>query len=69
MRATSFDSDEKTNKKSHLLNCKCDMFVNITSLTQLQDGTTYDSINVIHHNYMKSTKNYSSKTVSFSLVG
>ena len=33
-----------TNKKSHLLNCKCDTFVNITSPTQLQDGTTYDSM-------------------------
>ena len=55
--------------KSHLLNCKCDTFVNITSPTQLQDGTTYDSINIIHHNYMKSTKNYSSKSDDFSLTG
>ena len=52
-------------KKSHLLNCKCDIFVNITSPTQLQDGTTYDSINIIHHIYMKSTKNYS---VTFHLL-
>ena len=28
---------------------------------QLQDGTTYDSINIVHHNYMKSTKNLSEK--------
>lgn len=27
---------------------------NITSPTQLQDGTTYDSINIIHYNYSKS---------------
>ena len=40
--------------KSHLLNCKCDIFVNITSPTQLQDGTTYDSNNIIHHICMKS---------------
>ena len=64
-----FVPDKKINKKSHLLNCKCDTFVNITSPTQLQDGTTYDSINITHHNYMKSTKNYSSKTVNFSLIG
>ena len=43
-------------KKSHLLNCKCDTFVNITSPTQLQDGTTYDSNNIIHHICMKSNK-------------
>lgn len=41
-------------QKSHLLNCKCDTFVNITSPTQLQDGTTYDSNNIIHHICMKS---------------
>lgn len=43
-------------KKSHLLNCKCDTFVNITSPTQLQDGTTYDFSNIIHHICMKSNK-------------
>lgn len=37
-----------------LLNCKCDTFVYITSPTQLQDGTTYDSNNIIHHICMKS---------------
>ena len=51
--------DVIANKKSHLLNCKCDMFVNITSPTQLQDGTTYDSNNIIHHICMKSTEIYS----------
>ena len=68
-RTTFFGSDEKTNKKSHLLNCKCDTFVNITSPTQLQDGTTYDSINIIHHNYMKSTKNYYSESDNLSFTG
>ena len=34
------------------------MFVNITSSTQLQDGTTHDSTSIIYHIYMKSTKNY-----------
>lgn len=29
---------------------------NITSPTQLQDGTTYDSNNIIHNIYMKSIK-------------
>lgn len=29
-------------------------FVNITSPVQLQDGTTYDSLNIIQHIYMKS---------------
>ena len=43
-------------RKSHLLNCKCDTFVNIASPTQLQDGTTYDSNNIIHHICMKSNK-------------
>lgn len=33
-------------QKSHLLNCKYDFFVNITNPTQLQDGTTYDSVNI-----------------------
>lgn len=37
-------------------NCKCDTFVNITSPTQLQDGTTYDSNNIRHHICMKSNK-------------
>lgn len=46
-------------QKSHLLNCRCDTFVNITSPTQLQDGTTYDSDNIIHHICMKSTEIYS----------
>lgn len=46
----------KDKEKSHLLNCKCDTFVNITSPTQLQDGTTYDSSNIIHHICMKSNK-------------
>ena len=46
-------------QESHLLNCKCDTFVNITSPTQLQDGTTYDSNNIIHHICMKSTEIYS----------
>lgn len=64
-----FIYEMKVNKKSHLLNCKCDTFVNITSPTQLQDGTTYDSINIIHHNYMKSTKNYSSNSENFSFIG
>ena len=45
------------------------MFVNIASPTQLQDGTTYDSINIIYHNYMKSTKNDSSISIHFSLTG
>ena len=31
-------------------------YVNITSPTQLQDGTTYDSNNIIHHICMKSNK-------------
>lgn len=35
-------------KKSHLLNCKCDTSVNIMSPTQLQDGTTYGSNNIIY---------------------
>ena len=39
-----------------MLNCKCDTFVNITSPTQLQDGTTYDSNSIIHHICMKSNK-------------
>lgn len=43
-------------EKSHLLNCRCDTLVYITSPTQLQDGTTYDSSNVIHHICMKSNK-------------
>lgn len=34
----------------------CDTFVNITSPTQLQDGTTYDSNNIRHHICMKSNK-------------
>ncbi len=46
-------------QKSHPLNCRCDTFVNITSPTQLQDGTTYDSNNIIHHICMKSTEIYS----------
>ena len=56
-------------QESHLLNCKCDTFVNITSPTQLQDGTTYDSIDIIYRNYMMSTKNYSSEADNFSLTG
>lgn len=49
---TNISYNEK--QKSHLLNCKCDTSVNITSPTQLQDGTTYDSNNIIHQIYMKS---------------
>lgn len=45
-------------QKSHLLNCKCDTFVNITSPTQLQDGTTYDSISIMHQIYTKSIKKF-----------
>jgi hypothetical protein len=46
-------------EKSHPLNCECDTFVNITSPTQLQDGTTYDSNNIIHNIYIQSTEIYS----------
>ena len=55
------------NTKSHLLNCRCDTFANITSPTQLQDGTTYDSTNIIHHICMKSTENYSEISVLSSI--
>ena len=65
----TIERKEWITQKSHLLNCKCDTFVNITSPTQLQDGTTYDSINIIHHNYMKSTKDYSSESDNLSLTG
>lgn len=41
--------------KSHLSNDKCDIFVNITNPTRLQDGTTYDSDNIIHYICMAST--------------
>lgn len=50
-------------QKSHPLNCRCDTFVNITSPTQLQDGTTYDSNNIIHYICMKSTEIYSEISV------
>lgn len=53
--------------KSHPLNCRCDTFVNITSPTQLQDGTTYDSINIIHRIYMKSIEIYSGILVFSSI--
>ena len=33
-------------KKTHLLNCKRDTSVNITSPAQFQDGITYDSNNI-----------------------
>ena len=46
------------------------MIVNNTSPTQLQDGTTYDSVIIIHHIYMKSIKNYSEKlSENSSLIG
>lgn len=46
------------NQNRTCLNCRCDTSVNITSPTQLQDGTTYDSTNIIHHIYMWSTDIY-----------
>ena len=54
------------NKKSHLLNCKCDTFVNITSPTQLQDGTTYDSINIIHHTPYREKQRKSDADTTYS---
>ncbi len=56
-------------EKTHLLNCRCDTFVNITSPMQLQDGTTYDSNNIMHHICKKSTEIYSEILVIFSQEG
>lgn len=47
------------NRKIALANCRCDTFFNITSPTQLQDGTTYDPNNIVHYISMKSTEIYS----------
>lgn len=50
---------DKSEKKIAPANMQVRYIVNVTSLMQLPDGTTYDSINIIHHICMKSIYNYS----------
>lgn len=55
------------NKKIAPAKLRCDTFVNITSPTQLQDGTTYDSNNIIQYICMKSNEIYSEISVFSSI--